>query len=220
MVADTVGSSDPARGFRVGGVAKSGRRPPLPPSTRPPLSGSARPTQRRVYVFPIAGCRASYNTAHHDYAATDLFAFRGCRFVAPTDGVIDEIGDTDTWDPDLNAGATRGGRFVSMLGVDGVRYYGSHLESIEGRLRPGFGVRAGTTLGRIGDSGSARGTGPHLHFGISWPSPAGRWWVRRGTVSPGPFLDAWRTGSPSSPVADMRAALRRQGPMPRCESYC
>ena len=59
--------------------------------------------------------------------------------MAVTDGVILEVNRVDTWNPKIDAGATRGGLSVSLLGDDGVRYYGSHCARSCRRSRPGSG---------------------------------------------------------------------------------
>ena len=76
-----------------------------------------------IYTFPVADCEVNYARAHHDYAATDILAKAGCRFVAPIDGVVDEVNRTDKWSGKTNLGIDRGGLYVSIIGVDGVRYY-------------------------------------------------------------------------------------------------
>jgi len=167
-----------------------------------------------VYVFPIAGCEANYARAHHDYAATDILTKAGCRFVAPIDGVVDEVNRTDLWKGKTNLGIDRGGLYVSIIGVDGVRYYGSHLRSIPLSIQPGLEVKAGRLLGAVGSTGSARGTAPHLHFGISWPTPANIWWVRRGEVLPWKYLDAWKAGKDLSPVKEVNARKLKVGELP------
>jgi murein DD-endopeptidase MepM/ murein hydrolase activator NlpD len=167
-----------------------------------------------VYVFPIAGCEANYARAHHDYAATDILTKAGCRFVAPIDGVVDEVNRTDLWKGKTNLGIDRGGLYVSIIGVDGVRYYGSHLRSIPLSIQPGISVKAGRLLGTVGSTGSARGTAPHLHFGISWPTPANIWWVRRGEVLPWKYLDAWKAGKDLSPVKEVNARKLKVGELP------
>ncbi|MFM1844069.1 MAG: hypothetical protein RLZ78_149 [Actinomycetota bacterium] len=167
-----------------------------------------------VYVFPIAGCEANYARAHHDYAATDILTKAGCRFVAPIDGVVDEVNRTDLWKGKTNLGIDRGGLYVSIIGVDGVRYYGSHLRSIPLSIQPGVAVKAGRLLGTIGSTGSARGTAPHLHFGISWPTAANIWWVRRGEVLPWKYLDAWKAGKDLSPVKEVNARKLKVGELP------
>ena len=179
-----------------------------------PVSAQAAP----VYRFPVRGCEVDYARAHHDYAATDIlvsskFPFK-CAFVAPIDGVIDEVSRVDTWSGKVNAGLTRGGLSVSLIGVDGVRYYGSHLRSVHKDIQPGLAVKAGQRLGSVGSSGSARGTAPHLHFGISWPTPPDTWWVRRGVVHPWKYLDAWMAGKDKSPAKEVEPAKLKMREIP------
>jgi murein DD-endopeptidase MepM/ murein hydrolase activator NlpD len=198
------------------------------PTTAPATSGphgtattTTRPPAPVRYRFPVTGCRARYGTGHHDYPAADLFTARGCTFVAPVDGRVDEVARTDNWTPAGDRGADRGGRSVSLVGVDGVRYYGSHLGAVAPGIAPGVRVRAGQPLGRIGNSGSARVTPVHLHFGISWPTRPGIWWVRRGMVPPARYLDSWRAGGDLSPVRAVRAARAEAGrEVPACQARC
>jgi len=173
------------------------------------------PAQARpVYLFPVADCTVNYAHAHHDYAATDILAKAGCKFVAPINGVVDEVNRIDSWSGKTNLGIDRGGLYVSIVGSDGVRYYGSHLRSIPASIQPGVVVVAGRLLGAIGATGSARGTSPHLHFGISWPTPADTWWVRRGEVLPWKYLDAWKKGKDLSPVKEVNARKLKVGEIP------
>ena len=167
-----------------------------------------------IYIFPVANCEVNYARAHHDYPATDILAKAGCRFVAPINGVVDEVNRTDRWSGKTNLGIDRGGLYVSIIGEDGVRYYGSHLRSIPATIQPGVSVTAGQELGSIGSTGSARGTSPHLHFGISWPTPVNIWWVRRGAVLPWKYLDAWKKGRDLSPVKAVNAAKNKSGEIP------
>ena len=175
------------------------------------------PTQAApVFIFPVADCEVNYARAHHDYAATDILAKKGCKFVSPVNGVIDEVNRVDNWSGKTNLGIDRGGLYVSIIGDDGVRYYGSHLSSVVASIQPGVVVKAGRVLGKIGSTGSARGTAPHLHFGISWPTPTqpNVWWVRRGVVLPFKYLDAWKAGKDLSPVKEVAAAQLKYGEIP------
>ncbi len=167
-----------------------------------------------IYTFPVANCAVNYARAHHDYAATDILAKAGCKFVAPINGIVDEVNRIDTWRSPPNLGITRGGLSVSIIGEDGVRYYGSHLRSIPENIQPGVAVKAGDVLGAIGSTGSARGTAPHLHFGISWPTPPDTWWVRRGEVLPWKYLDAWKKGKDLSPAKAVAARKAKVGEIP------
>ena len=158
-----------------------------------------------IYTFPVAGCTVTYSKYHHDYPASDIFAKKGCAFVSPIAGVVDEVNTVDKWSGKTNLGADRGGLSISILGDDGLRYYGSHLSKIEANIVPGYKVTTGEKLGEIGSTGSARGTKPHLHFGISYPTEKGIWWVRRGVglekgkSSPWKYLQAWQVGKDLKP---------------------
>jgi peptidoglycan LD-endopeptidase LytH len=152
------------------------------------------------YVFPIVGAKASYARTHHDYPASDVFAC-GATFVAPTNGTVDEVSEVDRWDAEVNDPATRGGLIVSMVGDDGVRYYGAHLDEV--LVVPGQVVAMADPLGIVGQTGNARNSACHLHFGISRPCTGGEWAVRRGEVWPWPYLDAWRDGQQTSPALEV-----------------
>ncbi|MCW2499370.1 MAG: peptidase [Frankiales bacterium] len=189
--------------------------PEVPRVVAAPAPARAAAVRR---TFPIRGCKVSYGPSHHDYPATDVFAARGCAVVAPMAGRVDEVSTVDRWNPRTNRGADRGGLSWSIVGDDGVRYYGSHLSTL--RVKPGQRVRSGQVLGTVGSTGSARGTGTHLHFGLSWPTRHGVWWVRRGMVYPWPYLDSWRAGGNKSPAAAVAAEHRRRGDVPRCRAAC
>lgn len=163
------------------------------------------------YLFPVAECKVSYSRYHHDYPATDIQAKLGCAFVAPIGGVVQDVNRKDRWSGKTNLGKDRGGLSVSIIGDDGVRYYGSHLSKVEDRMIPGLRVEAGEKLGEVGSTGSARGTKPHLHFGISYPTEPGDWEIRRGVIWPWKYLDSWRKGENLSPVKQIASAKKRAG---------
>ena len=164
-------------------------------------------TAAPIYTFPVAGCTVKYGKYHHDYPATDIIAKKGCAFVSPIAGVIDEVVLVDKWSGKTNKGEDRGGLSVSILGDDGIRYYGSHLSKIEVNVAPGLRVASGDKLGEVGATGSAKGTSPHLHFGISYPTQNGIWWVRRGVLYPWKYLDAWKIGNDLKPVVKVPATI-------------
>ncbi len=159
-----------------------------------------------AYVFPVEQVAdAKFGRPHHDYPAADIFAPCGHTFVAPTAGFVSQVSRIDLWDPAVNFGATRGGLSVTVIGDDGVRYYGSHLRTIAEGIRTGVRVQPGRALGEIGDTGSARGTGCHLHFGISPQCDIpGDWWIRRGVFAPWPYLEAWQRSEQWRPDAAVR----------------
>lgn len=159
-----------------------------------------------IYAFPVSDCKVTYAKSHHDYPATDILAKTGCTFVSPISGVVEDVSYKDLWSGKTNLGQDRGGLSVSIIGEDGIRYYGSHLSKIETGIAPGVSVKVGQKLGEVGNSGSARGTKSHLHFGISYPTKPGDWKIRRGVIYPWRYLDSWKIGKDKSPVVEVNAA--------------
>lgn len=156
------------------------------------------------YVLPVADVdRASWSATHSTYPATDIFVGCGATLVAPVSGTVLEVRRVNSYDPVVDDPATRGGRSVSILGHDGVRYYLAHFDTIVDGLAPDDMVAAGQRLGTMGDSG--RTAACHLHFSISPPCPGQEWAVRRGVIWPYRYLDAWRRGEQLSPVAEADA---------------
>jgi len=178
-----------------------GQRSPTPQHT-PPVKGTP-------YKFPIAG-KASYAHTHHDYPASDIMAACGTPVVSPVNGVVLEVTLVDTWSAKVNAGASRGGLSWSILGDDGARYYGSHMQSLETDIRAGRRVTAGQRLGKVGETGDASAC--HLHFGLSPVcQKTGDWWIRRGVVYPWSYLDAWKAGTRKSPLDAVTAWQAKYG---------
>ncbi len=186
-------------------------QPPTPAPSSAPVSAPAPSpsTAPARYVFPVAG-KASYASTHHDYPASDIIANCGLGFVAPTDGVVLEVTRVDSYNPKVNDGATRGGRSISLLGDDAIRYYGAHLDIIDEGINPGVRVAAGQRLATVGKTGNT--TVCHLHFGISPPcARVADWWTRRGVIWPAPYLDAWRRQENRSPVTEIAAWQKANG---------
>lgn len=181
--------------------------PPTPSASTSPAKSKSPKAARYKYVFPVGGKPFSYARTHHDYPATDIIAKCGLPARAATDGVVLEVSLVDKYDKATDNPALRGGISVSILGDDGVRYYGAHLSAVLAGIRPGVRVRAGQQFGRVGSTGNSSAC--HLHFGISPPcAKTGDWWNRRGVIWPYTYLDAWRAGtmrSPKSAVATWQA---------------
>ncbi|MGY4515852.1 murein DD-endopeptidase MepM/ murein hydrolase activator NlpD [Lysobacter sp. HA18] len=105
---------------------------------------------------------------HHE--GVDIFAKRGTTVTSTTRGLVVAIRDQGL-----------GGRQVWVLGPAGERHYYAHLDGWAPGLKEGDVVMPGTALGIVGDTGNARGTPPHLHYGI---------YTARGAVDPWPRLRA------------------------------
>jgi peptidoglycan LD-endopeptidase LytH len=89
---------------------------------------------------------------HHE--GIDLFAPRGTPVRSTTRGLVTKVGTNRL-----------GGQVVGILGPGWEWHYYAHLESF-GLFREGDLVSEGDVIGYVGDSGNARGTPPHLHYGI------------------------------------------------------
>ncbi|MEM6784210.1 MAG: M23 family metallopeptidase [Bacteroidota bacterium] len=101
----------------------------------------------------------------------DIFAPRGTPAVASAPGRITRVQETPL-----------GGRVVWLRTRYGSLYY-AHLDSQ--LVSRGQRVQPGDTLGTVGNTGNARTTPPHLHFGI---------YTGRGAVDPYPFVVGRRDG--------------------------
>ena len=165
---------------------------------------SVVPPDTTPYGLPVAdGASAGWPDTHTAYPATDVFLGCGATLVSPVYGTVLEVRRVDGYDPAVDNPATRGGRSVSILGFDGVRYYLAHFDTIAAGLEVGDEVALGEVLGTMGDTG--RTSACHLHFSISPPCPGKEWSVRRGVVWPYPYLDAWRRGEQLSPADEVAA---------------
>jgi len=89
---------------------------------------------------------------HHE--GIDIFARRWTPVLSTTSGLIYKVG--------LNR---LGGKIVMVLGPRFTFHYYAHLEGY-GEIHPGQRVSQGDVLGYVGDSGNAKGTPTHLHYGI------------------------------------------------------
>lgn len=170
-----------------------------PTSTPEPPTPTTEPTPEALaYFFPVDG-NCTPSSSHHDYPASDIFCPIGTRFVAVTSGVVDFVSREDLYERGSDRPEDRSGLAVAIIGDDGVRYYGSHLSEVAEGIEPGVRVQAGQLLGLTGDTGNAKGTDPHLHFGISRPTTPDDWQVRRGEVWPQKYLAAWKRGENVTP---------------------
>ena len=159
------------------------------------------------YAYPIAAnIVSSFAATHSVYPATDIFAKCGAIVVAPVSGSVNGLRRLDLWNKKTDNPWFRGGKFVSIVGIDGVRYYMAHLDTINNGLKVDSGVQVGQRIGTVGKTGRAGAC--HIHFGISPPCKNLEWWVRRGVVWPAKFLNAWRSGVGKSPVSAIRGWLQ------------
>ncbi|WP_433510920.1 M23 family metallopeptidase [Nonomuraea sp. CA-143628] len=192
-----------------------------PPKGEDPVKIPPPKLSKYTYAFPVQGCRTTYQRQLLVLPKTVIWAGKGCAFVAPVDGVVDEVNTLNKWSPTTDVGAYREGRFVTIIGDDGVRYLGGHLDAVADGLKPGVRVKVGQMLGRVGNSGNALNTATNLYFAISWKTGPAYWWVRRGMVKPWDYLDAWQSGNKTlSPKKETLKMRGRLGETPPCAVQC
>ena len=129
------------------------------------------------FGFPVLGkdntAIQSYWGAARDggvrsHEGIDIFAERGTPIIAVSEGRVSSTG---------NRGL--GGKQVWLrTGLFGKSVYYAHLDSI--LTSAGKKVKKGDTLGLVGNTGNARTTKPHLHFGIYKSG--------KGAINPLPFV--------------------------------
>ncbi len=100
-----------------------------------------------------SGFGASRDAGRREHHGVDLFAARGTPVVAAAAGRVTRVGSRG-----------RGGNVVWMRDRYGRHLYYAHLD--RQAVARGAHVQPGDTLGFVGNTGNARTTPPHLHFGI------------------------------------------------------
>ncbi|WP_338872569.1 M23 family metallopeptidase [Spirosoma sp. SC4-14] len=134
-------------------------------------------TREPALSFPVKGrdsrqissfFGASRDAGRRRHEGVDIFAPRGTPAVASVDGVITGVTTNSL-----------GGNVVFLSDNDrAIRLYYAHLD--RWNVNTGQRVTIGDTVGFIGNTGNARTTGPHLHFGI--------YGFNEGAIDPLPFI--------------------------------
>lgn len=120
----------------------------------------------------------------------DIFAPKGTPVISATSGLVFNIGENHL-----------GGQTVSVIGRGGRVYYYAHLDSYAPTLKEGDYVTTKTVLGYVGTTGNAKGTPPHLHFGV---------YSSGGAINPLPLLsDRTVTSATHKPKTKQRPINRR-----------
>ena len=129
-----------------------------------PVKGASKWDFSNSFGSPREGSRS--------HAGNDIFAKRGTPVVAGVDGTIRAVS------------GGRAGIGYYLDGVDGVTYYGAHMNSRS--VEDGATVKRGDVIGTVGTTGNAGGTPPHLHFEIKPGNGA--------SINPYPLLRVWCGG--------------------------
>lgn len=117
----------------------------------------------------IADTWGAPRSGERQHQGQDLFAPRGTPIYSATDGFVYRIGENSL-----------GGKTVSIIGAGGRVYYYAHLDDYAQNLNVGDVVTTESVLGYVGTTGNAKGTPPHLHFGV---------YTTGGAINPMPLFD-------------------------------
>ena len=102
------------------------------------------------------------------HEGVDIFAPRGTPALAVVDGIVTGVGTSSL-----------GGNVAFLSDNDrNIRLYYAHLD--RWNVQNGQRVSVGDTIGFVGNTGNARTTGPHLHFGV--------YGFNEGATDPLPFI--------------------------------
>ena len=139
-----------------------------PPKTTTRVKKSVTSVSKSL-AFPVAGTKskikdlwgASRAGGIRRHKGIDIHARKGTPVVAVCDGVIVERANTAI-----------GGKTLWLKSSEhGWKAYYAHLD--KQLVKEGQRVRKGQVIGTLGNSGNARSTPPHLHYGIA----GGKGWV-------------------------------------------
>ncbi|WP_372844373.1 M23 family metallopeptidase [Psychrobacter sp.] len=129
-----------------------------------PIENSLPSPLPEQHLTDTWGAARSQGRSHE---GIDIFAARGTPIQATTQGIVSKVGED-----------ALGGRVVMIVGPGGAGHYYAHLEDYAD-ISPNDWVNAGDIIGYVGDSGNAKGTPPHVHYGI---------YINGSAVNPYPLL--------------------------------
>jgi murein DD-endopeptidase MepM/ murein hydrolase activator NlpD len=116
----------------------------------------------------IADTWAAQRSGGRRHEGQDIFARRGTPVRSATYGIVVRVGTNRL-----------GGNVVSVMGRGGRLYYYAHLDRYAEGLGAGDSVMPGSVIGYVGNTGNARTTPSHLHFGV---------YTAAGAMNPLPML--------------------------------
>ena len=123
--------------------------------SRMPAPASLPMPVRGVTVAEVADTWGAERSGDRRHEGVDIFATRGTAVTSTTRGVVGAVREGGL-----------GGRQVWVRGPGLENHYYAHLDGWAEHLSQGDVVLPGDVLGFVGDSGNARGTPTHLHYGI------------------------------------------------------
>lgn len=149
---------------------------PLPPQTVMHLKAMQLSP---ILPIPVKGIKrqnltdtwGAARSAGRRHEGIDILAPRGTPVTSATEGLVASLQSNRL-----------GGNVVWILGPAGSWHYYAHLKSHKRGLHVGQYVHAGDVIGYVGNTGNARHTVSHLHYGLYLAGKG------RGAVNPYPYV--------------------------------
>ena len=142
-------------------------------------------TDPKARVESIWGDRRDGGKRKHE--GIDIFAKKGSPAIAAVDGVITGVKERGL-----------GGKVVWMKVNDkNIYLYYAHLD--KQLVETGQSVQKGDVLGEVGNTGNARHTPSHLHFGV---------YTSEGPINPLPFVNKESKEAPQLPARSLAGYLK------------
>lgn len=110
-------------------------------------------------------------SAGRSHEGIDIMAPRGTKVISSTEGLVTDLRNNNL-----------GGKVVWIRGPANSWHYYAHLDAHKRGLKVGDYVKKGDIIGYVGNSGNARYTAPHLHYGLYLQGKG------RGATNPYPYL--------------------------------
>lgn len=144
----------------AGCASRSVKKTPLPQGTLQQLQQQSLAKRLPVPVQGVSrtelrdtwGASRSSGRVHE---GIDIMAVQGTKVYSTTDGIISSLKDNQL-----------GGKVIWIIGPQGSWHYYAHLSRHKRGLAEGDLVRKGDLIGYVGNTGNARYTAPHLHYGL------------------------------------------------------
>jgi murein DD-endopeptidase MepM/ murein hydrolase activator NlpD len=157
------------------------QQPALTEPQAAPLAGTGDPV---ALIVPVEGVAArqlsdtwgqSRGGGQREHHAIDIMASRGTPVLAAASGTVEKIFES-----------VNGGHTIYVRTRDGatIHYY-AHLDTYLVAYKQA--VRQGERIATVGNTGSAAGGAPHLHFEIKLMQPGEGWWQGQN-INPYPLL--------------------------------
>ncbi|WP_441374461.1 M23 family metallopeptidase [Acinetobacter lwoffii] len=122
-----------------------------------------------VRVGQINDTWGAARSAGRKHEGTDIFAKRGTPVFSATQGIVRRIGTNNL-----------GGKIIWVTGPSMSQHYYAHLDGYAEHIQEGDWVEAGEVIAYVGNTGNAKNTPPHLHYGIYLGG--------QGATNPYPYL--------------------------------